>query len=787
MTATDNERTPDPDWCVTEESFDIATNRHHESIFALGTGYLSTRSSIDEGFTDDPQSMEYDWFPGNTTLMSPPVSKSKWGTYMPVLAARHPFRRMGLVNLPYYLGFVPAADGEKLDLENSEVADNRRWLDLRTATLYRTLTWHTRAGSAIGVRFVRFMDPSLRFVCVQRCELTMVAGESRIAVTSFVDNDVRTNGYDKFSERSVGSCGDSVIYSDVTTNVGNRVVTATATVAAPGVKFETRHEDRRISARAEFALAEGEMVTATKVSAVIADTYHDREGLLGSAAEIVRSTIAVPFDGLHRRHAEEWQRRWQVCDVQIDADDSEGYNSQLAIRQAIYHLLRAKGEDESRNLVDPKGMIGDLYYGAAFWDMEIFINPFFIYTNPVTARNTPMYRYNHLSRARALARSYGYSGARYPWMQALDGDPVVSLWQYADHQIHVTADVVVGMWHYVRATGDTDFLFDCGAEMIVETARYWRERVDTIDGRPGYHIYGVMGPDEYKPLTNNNAYTNYFARVNLELAGDVVEMMKAQAPAKLETLRDKIGLTDAELAAFADIAEGLVIPTDPERNIVWQCDGFDTAFAEIDIDAVWKDKTVLFGKYMSQEKLFRYKTMKQSDVVALMSVFPDAFTAEQKEASFDYYKQYNIHDSSNSMCHHMIVAANIGRREEAYEAWLRSIDIDFGAEPRSSDGVHCANVGGMWQEVVFGFAGLTNALCSEAMRFRPCMPEQIKRVTFKILWKGARARVIVDGSRIEVENLSDREVEFEVSGTPHRVAPRSSAVCGYQTNKERSS
>jgi kojibiose phosphorylase len=346
------------------------------------------------------------------------------------------------------------------------------------------------------------------------------------------------------------------------------------------------------------------------------------------------------------------------------------------------------------------------------------------------------------------------------------------MWQYGDHQIHITADVIVGMWHYVQATGDDAFLFDCGAEMIVETARYWAERVDTVKGRPGHHIYGVMGPDEYKPLTNNNAYTNFTARFNLRLAGDVVRLMTAKAPDKLAALRAKTGLTDDELAEFESVANDIAIPLDASRNIVWQCDDFDTAFVDLDIDAIWKDKTVLFGKYVSQEKLFRSKTLKQSDVIALMAVFPTAFSREQITASFDYYKPLNIHDSSNSMCHHMMVAAEIGRPDEAYAAWLRSLDIDFAALPRASDGVHCANVGGMWQEVVFGFAGMRSALCASELTFNPCLPVQVKRIAFRIQWKGAPVRVTLTPSSLHLENGSDIALAFHVHGTRHEVAPR---------------
>lgn len=763
--------TLDPNWNAIEDSFDVRKNRHFEALFALGTGYMTTRSSLDEGLTDDPQALEYDWFPGNTTLAAAPSSKSKWGTYMPVLAAKHPYRRMGLVNLPYYLGLAPHADGEKLDMERSRVTNYRRWLDLRTATLHRTLTWHTRNGASIEVRFMRFMDPSLRFMCVQTCQLTVVKGKARIAVASYLDNDVRTNGVDKFQQHAVGVTHNDTIFSDVTTNIGNRVITASRLTADVAGQQTVTVAGRRITAEHAVELATGHRVEYRKISATVADAYYDPATLMETATGMIDGVNGRPIDDLMKSHEAEWRRRWETGDVEIEADDPAPYNSQLAIRQAVYHLFRAKGEDESRNLVDPKGMSGDLYYGAAFWDMEIFINPFYIYTNPRTGKNTPQYRYRHLDKARALAARYGYRGARYPWMQAPDGDGVITMWQYGDHQIHITADVIIGMWHYVQATGDMEFLFDCGAEMIFETARYWRDRVDTIEGRPGYHIFGVMGPDEYKPLTNNNAYTNFTARYNLQLAGHVARLMNVGAPDKLAALRAKIRLGDDELAAFETIAAGIAIPEDANRQIVWQCDDFDTAFVKLDIDAIWTDKSVLFGKYVSQEKLFRSKTLKQSDVIALMAVFPTAFSRDQIAASFDYYKPFNIHDSSNSMCHHMMVAAVLGRKEEAYASWLRSLDIDFAALPRASDGVHCANVGGMWQEVAFGFAGMRSALCAQELTFDPCLPAQIGRISFRVQWKGAPVRVTVTPSVLQLENLSDRPVVFHVRGTRHQAAP----------------
>jgi kojibiose phosphorylase len=291
-----------------------------------------------------------------------------------------------------------------------------------------------------------------------------------------------------------------------------------------------------------------------------------------------------------------------------------------------------------------------------------------------------------------------------------------------------------------------------------------------VPGRDGYQIYGVMGPDEYKPLSNNNAYTNHSVKLNLRLAVKVAELMKARSPEKFARLKAALAFDEEELKKFREVESGLSIARDEARHIIWQCDNFDTAFVEPKINEIWRDKTELFGAFYSQEKRYRSKTLKQADVVALLAMFSEDFPNIEKAASFDYYWPFTIHDSSNSMCHHQIVLANLGRSAQAYQAWLRSIDVDFGALPRSSNGVHCANIGGMWQEVVFGFCGMVSALNTDVLSFRPCLPEEIHRISLKVQWRHRWLQVTVMQDRLTLKNLSSEPVKFGVFQKQYEVA-----------------
>ena len=776
----------DPNWCVVEDTFDVTRVRHNESIMALGTGFLTTRSSFDEGFTDDEQNISYERKAMNVSLEVVPTKKSRWGTFIPLVQGRHPHWNVGVINLPYMLGLEVYADGERLDMETGKITGYKRWLNMQEATLYRTFVWETESGKKLNLLFKRYMNPDDKFVCVQELDIKLIQGDAQslhsgaeIMLVSYIDNDTRTNGHDKLISRAVGFAADRVIYSDVTGNLEDRIITVSRLVCdKPEVINSITRLDRRVKSRVVFTLEENEEVKALKVSAQAASVYFDKEALLDEGIKMINTTIDKGAKTLHEAHITRWAKNWEMSDIQITSNDPEHYNSQKAIRQSIYHLFRARSTDP-RALNCAKGSTSEMYLGSVCWDMEIFFQPFYIYTQPALAKMTGLYRYRTLDGTRRSAKAHNYKGARSPWQTDRYGDEVCSLFEYADHEIHITADIVVGLWHYYLNSLDKDYLYNYGLEIILETSRYWTTRVDKLKGRPGWHILGVMGPDEYKPITNNNAYTNFVVRESLRLASTVIEMCKKDAPDTYKKLCEKINFDEKELDLFNEIADNLPIPKDEERNIIWQCDDFDTAFCEIDIEGIWKDKNRQFGSYTTQELRYRAKCLKQSDVIALMGLYTEAFTKEEMVASYEYYNPFTIHDSSNSICHNAIVAAYMGRPDLAYENWLKSVDIDFGQRARASDGIHFANVGGMWQEIVHGFGGLVNALSTDTLTFKPCIPEEISEISFKIIWKGQKISVTVTKDTFRIKNHSDKELTLKVYDNPVSVKENNEASIKY--------
>ena len=42
-----------------------------------------------------------------------------------------------------------------------------------------------------------------------------------------------------------------------------------------------------------------------------------------------------------------------------------------------------------------------------------------------------------------------------------------------EREHHISADIAYAVWQYWQATGDDAFMLEAGAEILVETARFW--------------------------------------------------------------------------------------------------------------------------------------------------------------------------------------------------------------------------------------------------------------------------------------------------------------------------
>ena len=211
---------------------------------------------------------------------------------------------------------------------------------------------------------------------------------------------------------------------------------------------------------------------------------------------------------------------------------------------------------------------------------------------------------------------------------------------------------------------------------------------------------------------------------------------------------------------FKKIADSLVVPYDEKRKLYLQSADFED-YALIDMDSIWKDKKKAFGHYASQEKIYRSRCIKQADIIALMSIFPEKFTEEQLRVAYEYYKPLTTHDSSLSPAVHMLVANRLGMEEETEQFLDRTIAVDMELVRRGAeDGIHIANCGALWQMAVQGFMGMLPAYQGEKLRFEPHMPSFIKSMETTLTWKGRKYKVHVQGEKVSVQEMPVKKEGF---------------------------
>ena len=300
-------------------------------------------------------------------------------------------------------------------------------------------------------------------------------------------------------------------------------------------------------------------------------------------------------------------RTYDPLNLQLITGDGKLHQ---ALRFAIYHLNSAVNPEDERVSIGARALTGDSYLGHVFWDTEIYLLPFYIFTWPEAARALLMYRYHTLPGARAKAAKLGYRGALYAWELTdsgeettpenvidLSGRVIPVLCGLEEH--HISADIAYAVWQYWQATQDEAFFLSAGAEILLETARFWASRA-TLEEDGHYHIRRVIGPDEYHETIDDNAYTNTMAAWNIERGLDTMKALDEYWPDHCGRLRRQLALDDAELASWTVVAERLARGHNRSTGMIEQFAGY---FSLEDIDlGGYSGRTVPMDVILGRER-----------------------------------------------------------------------------------------------------------------------------------------------------------------------------------------
>lgn len=673
-----------------------------------------------------------------------------------------------LVPAPDWLRLRLRVDDAPLLLRSGELVRHERTLDLRRGVL--VIEWHQRmpGGRLVRLRTLRLVSLAERALGLQLMELAIDGPPAEVQLDALLE---------------VGTTGLELLAVEPAFALWQTELTRKRLAIAHAASLRIDAREIGPAGRAPFSSSwrwksgPEERVTLVRMVA-FARRDEDGDDVAARAIEALARARESGWRNVVDAHVAAWAARWSASDVEIEGDEA----AQKALRFAAYHLIGAANPEDERASIGARALTGDSYLGHVFWDTEVYVLPFFTLTWPEAARALLIYRYRTLDGARAKAARLGYRGALYAWESADTGEEVTPERLVGPEgeiievlcgtlEQHISADIAYAVWQYWRITADDEFLLAAGAEIVLETARFWASRAQRdADGR--HHIRGVIGPDEYHERVDDNAFTNVMARWNIERGLETVALLQTRWPERGRTLRERLALEAAELAQWQEVAEGLVTGFDPSTQLIEQFAGY---FDLEDIDlAAYSERTVPMDVVLGRDRTQASRVVKQADVVALLAMLPEAWSREAHEANFRYYEPRCGHGSSLSRGLHALVAARLGDTDLAYRYFCETAAIDLAdTTGASAGGVRIAALGGLWQAAVLGFAGLH--VRDDGIAVDPHLPSAWRAMRLRVQWCGRTLALRVTGDAVEATLERGEPMHVIVNAQPVAVRPGHSA------------
>jgi len=784
-------------WSLVYEGYVPKQEGLRETLCALGNGYFVTRGAAPDAQADGTH------YPG--TYLA--------GGYNRLTSeiAGHRIENEDLVNLPNWLPLTIRIEDEPLLSPGVvEFLGYRQELDLHHGILIRTLRFRDgedRVTQWSERRLVSMADQHLAALSVS---ITPENWSGRLTLRAALDGSVTNDGvarYRQLAGRHLETIERGAFDTDVmclrSRMVQSRREIALAARTAISVNDGQPLENPRVLEEADVIALErsiqlkpGCTVDVEKIVAL----YASRDtGISEPALEAVNAVKKAPvFVAILDRHRLAWKQLWNEIDIEIETPDDP--QIQMKLRLHIFHLLQSVSY-HSVDLdvgVPPRGWHGEAYRGHIMWD-EVFIFPFLNLRVPILTQALLRYRYRRLAAARHLAEEAGFLGAMYPWQSGSNGreesqkihlNPMSGNWtpDNSYRQRHINAAIAYNVWQYYQVTGDREFLYYYGAEVLVETARFWASIAQYNADIGRYEIKGVMGPDEFHTAypgadpkleggLDNNAYTNVMVAWALARTLDALEVLPQL---RRRQLCEALGVRDAELQRWEDMTRKLRVSFHG-NGIISQFDGYDK-LEELN----WETYRAEYGDVQRLDRILeqegdtpnRYKASKQADVLMLFYLFSAdelalifdrlgyPFDHNTIPANVDYYMDRTSHGSSLSWVVHAWVLAR-SDRAKSWELFCRALNSDFrdiqgGTTP---EGIHLGAMAGTVDLIQRCFTGIETR--ANVLHFNPVLPDGLNYLRTIVRYRGHTLNVAVDHDWLRIRSMQSRALPITVAYRGH--------------------
>ncbi len=708
-------------WSIRSTCSMRENKKYYESVFSQGNGYMGIRGTLPE----DIENQSYERC-----------------TYIAGVFDYIKDEITDMVNVPDFMDTKIIVGKEVFDPLHESVEKIEQSLCFKDGTLERSYWWNTKNYGMIVIKSKRFLSiadvhtAAIHYeikALEKSCDVLFQTGINANITNQCIEDDQlkQNNNVLKMTIPMEYLIEDVALLKVMTSGKAKiEIIEAFLVHTDESNLFATNvKEDGYVGKKYEFIANQGKDYSFDKLISVFTSRECKEDERNKTIKQHILKNKSLGYDRLYSLNKQVWEKKWETSDIEIEGD----LKIQTAIRYNIFQLIQTNAENDSSVNIGARGIMHGRYKGCYFWDTDIFMLPFYVHTNKEAARNLVMYRYLKLPDAKENAKELNLKGARYPWMCSIDGREQCESWDIGKSEIHITADVAYAIDYYVRMTDDLKFYENNAVEMYVETARYFESRLtyDAVEDK--YNLMFVKGPDEYCGITSNNTYTNWLIRYNMKLAREGLTYLKEKCQEKYEVLKIKLAIQKEELEKWDSIMDKISLPYDESKHLYIQDDTF-MKLEPLDIMEYKTNESPLYHS-ICFDRLQRYRVLKQADLVLLVTLFPEAFSLEEKTEIWNYYEPLTLHDSTLSYGVHANLAANLSDDQKALEYFEKSVllDLEDVMKNTGKEGLHFGAFGASWQALIMGFAGVR--IKEDELTLDPHLPKHWKKLRFSLHYK----------------------------------------------------
>lgn len=365
------------EWILAEDCPSLSHLGKCEAVMAQGNGYLGLRAAMEERYVGETRNL----------LVN--------GTF-------NKFDAEEVTELPNAADVTAVElwiDGQRFHLAEGRVDEYSRELNIRAGELVRDVCWTAPNGKTVRFSFRRVV--SLKRLHDIGLKITVKAEREPIElkIRSGIDARVTNTGSQHFSEIEKQFYEKKYIQFVERTTQSNIdfVLNAVHRFERNGnsVELETdvNIERRFIYADYSIALEAGETFTVEKLVNIHTTRDFDvldlaLEKLQEKSLEDLKALEQMGYDALKEESARAWEEDvWERTPITIRGDKDSEFDL-FALRYAQYEMRLFLPKHDNRMNIGAKGLSGEGYKGHCFWDTEIFLLPYYMFTDPQADRKS---------------------------------------------------------------------------------------------------------------------------------------------------------------------------------------------------------------------------------------------------------------------------------------------------------------------------------------------------------------------------------------------------------------